>query len=67
MSTNVWYKEVARLLDQMGVSYEFEKGGKHTKVWIEKDGKKGLVVISVSPSDHRSLGNVKKSVKRALA
>lgn len=66
MSTRTWYRDVARLLDEMGFSYTFEQGKKHTKVWIEKNGKKGMISISVSPSDRKALGNVKSDLRRFL-
>lgn len=66
MSTKTWYKEVAQTLDEMGFTYRFETGRKHTKVWVEKDGKKGMLTISVSPSDRKSLLQVKKCARRIV-
>jgi hypothetical protein len=67
MSTKVWYKEVSTVLDQMGIVYTFEQGKKHTKVWLEKDGKKAMMVISASPSDRRSLMAAKSLARRLVA
>jgi hypothetical protein len=66
MSTARWYRDVAGVLDELGISYEFEQGRKHTKVWIRKGEKKGILVISVSPSDHRALKEVKKTAKKLV-
>jgi hypothetical protein len=66
MSTARWYRDVADVLDELGISYEFEQGRKHTKVWIRKGEKKGMLTISVSPSDFRALKNVKKHAKKLV-
>lgn len=67
MSTKTWYKEVSHMLDEMGVVYTFETGKKHTKVWIRKGEKKGLMVISASPSDRRSLMAARTTARRLVA
>ncbi len=66
MSTARWYRDVAEVLDELGISYEFEQGRKHTKVWIAKGEKKAMLTISVSPSDHRALKQVRKDIKRLM-
>lgn len=66
MSTKTWYKEVEQVLDELGITYTFQMGRKHTKVWIEKNGKKGLLTISASPSDRRSLLQVRTHAKRLV-
>ena len=66
MSTQTWLRDVGRMLDAMGVSYTLEYGRKHGKLWINKDGKRGLITLAMSPSDPNTIHAVRKSVKRQL-
>lgn len=66
MSTQTWLRDVRRMLDEMGVAHRFEYSTKHAKVFIQRQGRTGLIVISLSPSDRRALLRVKTDVKRAL-
>jgi hypothetical protein len=66
MSTKTWYRDVSHALDELGIDYRFQPGRKHTKVWISRGGKKGLLVISASPSDQRSINHVKATAKRLM-
>jgi hypothetical protein len=66
VSTKAWYRDVARSLEEMGITHEFQPGKKHTKVWIQKGEKKGLLVISASPSDTNSLALVKAQARRLV-
>jgi hypothetical protein len=66
MSTKVWYKEVSQVLSDLGISYRFEAGRKHTKVWLQKGERRGMMVISASPSDRRSLMATKSLARRLV-
>lgn len=66
MSTKSWYRDVSHMLDDLGIAYEFQTGKKHTKVWLQKGEKKGLMVISASPSSRRSLDNAKSLAKKLV-
>lgn len=67
MSTQTWLRDVRRMLDDMGVAHRFEFSSKHVKVFLRQGAHTGLIVVSVSPSDHRALKQVKTDVKRALS
>lgn len=66
MSTKSWYRDVAHALDEMGIHHEFKTGRKHTKVLIERNGKKAILVISASPSDSNCLKLVKGTARRLM-
>ena len=66
MSTKTWYRDVSHALDELGIDYRFQTGKKHTKVWISRGEKKGLLVISASPSDRRTLNEVKATARRLV-
>lgn len=66
MSQRKWYREVAHELDVMGIRHTFEQGRKHTKVYIEYQGKKAVLVIPSSPSDFRAIKNVKAMARRLI-
>jgi hypothetical protein len=66
MSTQSWLREIDQLLSEMGVTYRFEYTKRHGKLLVSKDGKQGVVTISMSPSDHKSLRNVRTIVRREL-
>jgi hypothetical protein len=66
MSTKTWYRDVSHALEELGIEHEFETGKKHTKVWIRKGEKKGLLVISASPSSRFSLKETKATAKRLV-
>lgn len=66
MSTQTWLRDVRRLLDSMGVEHAFEFGRKHCKVFISANGHKGLLILSMSPSDRNSIYSVQRMVRREL-
>jgi len=61
-----WIRDVQRLFDRMGVAYQFESGSRHWKVKIEKDGKKGMVIVPHTNVNHRGLDFMKQCVRREL-
>lgn len=66
MSTQSWLREVDHLLSEMGVNYRLKYTKRHGKLLVSKNGKQGLVIISMSPSDRRSLAAVRTMVRREL-
>lgn len=66
MSTQSWLREVDHLLSEMGVAYRLKYTKRHGKLLVSKNGKQGMVVISMSPSDRRSLAAVRTMVRREL-
>lgn len=67
MSIKTWNKQIARMLDELGIVYTFESGGKHTKIWMEKGEKKGMMVISASTANRRAFLNAKSTARRLVA
>ena len=66
MSTQSWLREVDNLLSEMGVNYRLKYTKRHGKLLVSKNGKQGMVIISMSPSDRKSLANVRTMVRREL-
>lgn len=66
MSTQTWLRDVRRLLDDMGVKHRLEYGKRHAKIFISKEGRAGLLTLSLSPSDRRSLQAVRTVVRHEL-
>lgn len=59
--------ELSRFLAQYGISItgdEFCR--RHRKVWITDGTKEAMIIISVSPSDHRAYYNIAKTARSAL-
>ena len=44
----------------------WEMGKRHRKVWVTDGAKTALIVVSVSPSDHRAYMNIAQSARNAL-
>lgn len=64
---NKMFKEVSGFLDKYGISIvDREISGRHWKVWITDGKKKGLIFVSLSPSDHRAYQNIAQSARQAL-
>lgn len=62
-----WLKQIEDALETHGITVSScEQGRKHAKLRIERDGIRGFVVVSVSPSDNRVLHNIVKSAKHSL-
>lgn len=66
MSTQSWIRSIGNMLDDLGVDYAFEIGGRHMKVIVRRNGRIATVTCSISPSDHKALLNVRRDVRRAL-
>lgn len=61
------YEEIERELDRLGVQYEMEKTSKHTKLHLFHAGKKRMVILSTSTSDHRANKNRIRDIRRTLS
>lgn len=66
MSTQTWLRDVRRLLDDMGVKYRLEYGKRHARMYLSKNGRVGLLTLSLSPSDRQSLLAVRTTVRHEL-
>lgn len=66
MSTQTWIREIRRMLDDMGVRYTYQYTRRHLQFRVSANGRAGIVLVSLSPSDHRAIHNIKKDVKRVL-
>ena len=67
VSTTKMFKELEALLEKYGISVKsWEMGKRHRKVWITDGAKTALIVVSVSPSDHRAYMNIAQSARNAL-
>lgn len=63
-----WLRDITRTLGQHGITVlGWQDRSKHALIKIGKDGKTGLVTVSVTPSDHRVLRNMVKYAKHSLA
>lgn len=59
--------ELSRFLGQYGISIESsEFCSRHRKVWVSDGEKRAMIIVSVSPSDHRAYYNIAKSARNAL-
>ena len=64
---NKMFKEVSGFLDKYGISIvDREISGRHWKVRVTDGTKKAMIVISLSPSDHRAYHNIAQSARKAL-
>lgn len=69
MSTNPnkMFREVSGFLDKYGISIVTrELCSRHWKVWVTDGTKQGMIVVSLSPSDHRAYHNIAQSARKAL-
>jgi hypothetical protein len=67
VSTTKMFKELESLLEKYGISVKsWEMGKRHRKVWVTDGSKTALIVVSVSPSDHRVYMNIAQSARNAL-
>ena len=67
VSTTKMFKELEALLEKYGISVKsWEMGKRHRKVWVTDGAKTALIVVSVSPSDHRAYMNIAQSARNAL-
>lgn len=64
---NKLFKEVSGLLEKYGISIvDRELSNRHWKVWVTDGKKKGLIFVSLSPSDHRAYQNIAQSARQAI-
>lgn len=60
-------KEMSRFLDKYGISVvNWEPSSRHRKVWVTDGSRTTMIVVSVSPSDHRAYMNIAQSARNAL-
>ena len=60
-------KEVKQMLATYGIEViGDELGKKHRRLRITSDGKYATIIVSISPSDHRTYFNIAKSARQAL-
>jgi hypothetical protein len=53
-------------LDEAGIPWEVETGGKHSRLTYLVDGKEFGLTVSNSPSDKRSALNLRADVRRTI-
>jgi len=64
---NKMFKELATFLDKYSIKIvDKELGRRHWKVWVADDNKKAMIIVSLSPSDHRAYQNIAQSARQAL-
>lgn len=60
-------REMEGYLDKYGITVKsMEMGKRHRKVWVTDGSKTALIIVSVSPSDHRVYMNIAQSARNAL-
>jgi len=60
-------KELDSYLEKYGITVKsMEMGKKHRKVWVTDGVKTAMIVVSISPSDHRVYMNIAQSARNAL-
>lgn len=60
-------KELDSYLEKYGITVKsMEMGKKHRKVWVTDGTKTAMIVVSISPSDHRVYMNIAQSARNAL-
>jgi hypothetical protein len=60
-------KELARILEDYGISIvSSELGRKHRKMIVTDGSKKALITVSVSPGDRRVMLNIAATARGAL-
>jgi len=61
------FKEIEPFLAKYGISIvDWENCRRHRKVCVTDGAKTAMIVVSISPSDHRAYYNIAKSAKQAL-
>lgn len=64
---NKMFREVEGFLGKYSITIvDRELARRHWKVWVTDGKKKAMVVMALSPSDHRAYHNIAKSARRAL-
>lgn len=59
-------REAVAVLAEYGHVADIDLDGKHLKVEWTANGRRHLLVISKSPSDHRSIANSRSTLRRLL-
>lgn len=57
-------KRLKECAERAGCILIYAEQNKHIKAMVERDGKRGVVVTSLSPSDQRHLRNVERDMRR---
>ena len=64
---NKMFKEVSGFLEKYGISIvDRELSARHWKVWVTDGAKRGMIIVSLSPSDYRAYHNIAQSARKAL-
>ena len=64
---NKMFREVSSFLEKYGISIvDRELSARHWKVWVTDGAKLGMIIVSLSPSDHRAYHNIAQSARKAL-
>lgn len=64
---NKMFREVSSFLEKYGISIvNRELSARHWKVWVTDEAKQGMIIVSLSPSDHRAYHNIAQSARKAL-
>lgn len=67
VSATKMFKELSRFLGKYNISVmNWEPSARHRKVWVTDGAKIAMIVVSISPSDHRAYFNIAKSARNAL-
>ena len=67
ISRHKLFKELDYFLSPHGISIVKDaQGRRHRKVWVTNGTKTAMIVVSVSPSDHRAFMNMAKTARNAL-
>jgi hypothetical protein len=57
---------ITGVLDEAGIAFVVEHGGKHLKIWFHANGRMHRLICSVSPSDVNTRHDARRQVQRAL-
>lgn len=61
------FKELTPLLERHGIRITTrEQTRRHWKVYVTDGTKQAMIIVSVSPSDHRAYQNITQSARSAL-
>lgn len=61
------FHELKPFLDKYQIwVVNWEMGKRHRKVWVTDGETTAMIVVSVSPSDHRAFYNIAKSARNAI-
>lgn len=67
VSPNKLLREIESYLQKYGITIkDSEMGKRHRKVWVTDGVKTAMIVVSISPSDHRAYMNIAQSARNAI-